>query len=313
MRPAAALLAAAVLLAPHAASAADSAQVRAAARMLVTKHTVGDNMRVLVETETPQGYEIDPPSEKADYAPFELKRVESSPIARGKNRVRRTFILHVTVFEKGSLTFPATVLRWRAPGGRSGEVKTEPFAVEIASVGRRPTDKDDIRTIKGPESFDPRRFWSMVAAILAGLLAVVLAVKITWRRLRRSPDDESLKPPHTRARLELERLKDADLVPAGRARDHAAGVADVLRRYIERRFGVEAMEKTTAELADSMRAKGLDRTLIDKVRALLERVDLIKFAKEEPSRPELDAAERVVLALVDETTPKTAEPGTKPA
>lgn len=283
---------------------ADSPQVRATARMLVTKHTVGDNMRVLIETETPHGYAIEPPSETTDFSPFELKRVESSPIARGKNRVRRTFILHVTVFEKGSLTFPSATVRWRSPEGKTGEVKTDPIAVEIVSVGKRPSDKNDIRPIKGPESFDRQKLWTSLGAILAGLLTLLLAAKIALRRFRRSPEDESTKPPQARVRLELDRLKDRDLASTGRAREHASGLADLLRRYVERRFGLAAMEKTTTELSDSLRGAGLDRSFIDKTRAILERLDLIKFAKEEPTRADLEMTEKSILAIVEETTPE---------
>lgn len=302
------LLAALFVLSFGATGYAESAQVRATARILVTKYTVGDNVRVLIETETPKGTTIEPPSEKSDLSPFELKKIETAPVARGKNRVRRTFILNVTAFEKGDLKFPSVALRWRAPDGRQGEVRTEPVTVTFASVGRRPSDKDDIRPIKSPASFGTRWFWNALAGALAGLLAAGLAGRLLWRRLRAKPEDESAKPPHVRAGLELERLKDRDLVGSGQAREYLAGLADILRRYIERRFNVEAMEKTTAELSESMKSRGFDRTVIERSRVFLERADAVKFARQEPSRAEWTAAEKELLAFVDETTPKT-QPG----
>jgi hypothetical protein len=85
-------------------------------------------------------------------------------------------------------------------------------------------------------------------------------------------------------------------------------LSDIVRRYLELRFGLRAPEQTTAEFLQEMR--GCTHLLPDQQSALrdfLERCDLVKFARVIPCPEECGAlaelARRVVVETASATTP----------
>ena len=291
-----------VLFAAQNAFAAVSS-VQATARVIPEKARLGDEIRLFVQVDRPKKYVLFPPSEKIDLAPFEVKKVELSPYVSGKNRVCETFILTLTVFQLGDLTVPPVRIQFQDHKGVRGEVKTEPVTVKIVSVGKKPADKDDIRSIKGPvaSGFAGARNWLLgsVAAILAVWLVVIVV-----RRLRKKfIDPESLKPPHERARLELERLKKQGFIEQHKTKEFYSGLSDILRRYLERQFGTETLERTTAEVVSALKEKTLDPEALEDIRKVLENSDLVKFAKYDPERSVTDELEKRLLNAVDRTRP----------
>ena len=58
-----------------------------------------------------------------------------------------------------------------------------------------------------------------------------------------------------------------------------SGVTDALREYISSRYGVSAMEMTTAEIFSDMKGTDVPQELLAEVKDLFERADFVKFAK----------------------------------
>ena len=58
-----------------------------------------------------------------------------------------------------------------------------------------------------------------------------------------------------------------------------SGVTDALREYIVSRYGVGAMEMTTAEIFDGLRGTDIPVDLYQEMKDLFERADFVKFAK----------------------------------
>ena len=80
-----------------------------------------------------------------------------------------------------------------------------------------------------------------------------------------------------------------------------SGVTDTLREYIAARYGISAMEMTTAEIFDSMKSTDVPSTLQNDVRDLFERADFVKFAKFVASDEDNAAALPVAVRFVTET------------
>ncbi len=72
-------------------------------------------------------------------------------------------------------------------------------------------------------------------------------------------------------------------------------VIDTLRHYIERRFAVQAMDRTTYEILWDL--EGIDRT-VDGLAGLLEEADLVKFAK---FKPDVAAGKRAIETAREDT------------
>ena len=158
----------------------------------------------------------------------------------------------------------------------------------------------DIRPDRPPQPISSAWGWIGGLGLLA---ALALAAWYAWRRYRRERSripSAVVIPPYRRA---LDRLRAAlDLVHDPER--FCVAVSDAVRWYLEERFQLRAPERTTeeflAELRLGERLSGLQQTLMGD---FLTRCDLVKFARHEPSEPELRELHNAAVRLVEETEP----------
>ena len=306
-----AVLAASLAAAPMAAQdAADAGQPAAPAletAVSAATAAVGDPVTVVVTVRHAPDAEVRWP-DPVDTGPFELldEPVTRSVAANGS--VESSLELRVAAFELGELSFPVLDLEVVDAGGEATALATEAAAVTIASVGR--DEGGDIRDIKGPLAIP-----FAVATLLpwiAALLAVAAVAAWLYRRYRRRSGPEALvpalppRPADEVAREALDALEAAGLLERGEIKTYHIRLSDIVRVYVEGRFRVDAMEMTTGEVIDGLLRTDADRGAVADVRRVLDRCDLVKFAKLRPAIP--DCRELLPLArrVVDVTTP--AEP-----
>lgn len=161
---------------------------------------------------------------------------------------------------------------------------------------------EDIRDIKPPV---PIPDWTWLFWVLGGALLAALLGWWWWRRRKRRParvevKPEELIPPHVRAK---ERLAEA-LRFIGQPKPFCTAVSDALRIYLEEQFDLHAPERTTEEFLDEVQASPrLDVAQKQLLADFLARCDLVKFARHEPTEPELRDLHGAALRLVVETEP----------
>ena len=126
-------------------------------------------------------------------------------------------------------------------------------------------------------------------------LAVALAVLgyLIYRYIRRRKENRGLfgkpepqDPPHIIALRELDRIRGEQLWQNGEEKLFYTGVTDALREYIEARFGVSAMEKTTSEIMGDLSDKKIEPRYYKELDELFKTADLVKFAKYVPQAAE---------------------------
>ena len=96
--------------------------------------------------------------------------------------------------------------------------------------------------------------------------------------------------PHERALDELNAIEAMRLPQQGRFKEHYSLVSDCVRGYVERAFGVPALERTTGEIQADLAAAGFAPEVQAALVAFLQDSDLIKFTTLTP-----DAASAVKL------------------
>lgn len=216
-------------------------------------------------------------------------------------RQQRT--LTITSWDSGYWAIPP--FRFIAGGDT---LVTDPLLLTVNTV---PVDTTKaIRPIKGiytvPFSFMDwlHDNWPWVAGGLA-LLAAIVALVIYFKR--RKPKEKEVAPPpppvpaHIIAMRELEELRGKKLCEQGFVKEHCAGLADILRAYIEKRYRVPALEQTTDELMAALRISALSKDKHTELQNLLQLADLAKFAKWKPSLPETDNMLASAIAFVQQT------------
>ncbi len=277
--------------------------VQIKARAWPARVTLGDEVRLVLQVDHPQNFSVTPPHLKMDLSPFEIKRIETEAPRYSQGRVKETFRMALTIFELGDLKIPSVSLRYTDSSKHGGVVISDPIPMKVVSVPKRVSDKNDIRPIKGPVSMDFGAVRAFFLSLFAVLLTVFLVVKIILRRKRFLEDLESLKPPHERAILELERLRNGGMLESGNVKGFYSELADILRRYLERRFSMDTLDKTTAEITRELKDKEFTAAVLEKITQVLEKSDLVKFAKLVPKRSLADELVTQLVQMVDETKP----------
>ena len=83
-------------------------------------------------------------------------------------------------------------------------------------------------------------------------------------------------------------------------KEYYTQLTNTLRAYIVSRFGFNAMEMTSSEIIENLRASG-DQKMIDELRMLFSTADLVKFAKYEIPMNENDANLVNAINFIDQT------------
>ncbi len=175
---------------------------------------------------------------------------------------------------------------------------TNSSPVLVRPAAAPPAGTNDLRPIKPPVEIPSG--WEWLWWTLASL-AVAVALFFLWRWWRRklaTPPVVPVIPPHVRAR---QRLQEALRLLAD-PRLFCIEVSDALRVYLEERFELRAPERTTEEfLVDLQSATHLNAAQKSSLAEFLDRCDLVKFAKFEPTELALRELQESALRLVDET------------
>ena len=113
--------------------------------------------------------------------------------------------------------------------------------------------------------------------------------------------DVPLLPPHEEAILYLDRLKSQKLWQQGRNKEYYTEITDTLRRYIYRRYGVNAMEMTSYEILEIIQRESEVQSVYDTLKQVLQLSDYVKFAKFHPLPDENDLSMMNAYLFVNQT------------
>ena len=115
-------------------------------------------------------------------------------------------------------------------------------------------------------------FWAL-ALLIIGLVAWIVS-------RRRTVDGPAFKEPaHITALRKLDKWRGDKYWAPDKQKQFYSGVTDALREYIVARYGVGAMEMTTAEIFEGLRGTDIPVDLYEEMKDLFERADFVKFAK----------------------------------
>ena len=108
-------------------------------------------------------------------------------------------------------------------------------------------------------------------------------------------------PAHEKALKEINDIKQHHTTSNQETqKEYYTHLTNTLRAYIVSRFGFNAMEMTSSEIIDNLRASG-DQKMIDELRMLFSTADLVKFAKYEIPMNENDANLVNAINFIDQT------------
>jgi hypothetical protein len=284
---------------------------------------VGDPVNVNLMVETPDEYEVRFPEAEDFGEPGAMatRRVAMPPAASPEPRPsatglawRRTFTIEPLV--SGTLEIPSLVVKvGRRPTGPETrpafdqELVSAPLKLEVISAltaGDRPERPRDITGTLLP-SRSPMPAWKrglILATAVASLAGAYAAYRAVRRRARRPPPPVL---PEVWALRALAELGTYDWLEPARVREYYYRLTEIVRRYIEMKFGLAAPEMTTEEF---LRALARDRQALPydagRLGQFLEACDFVKYAALHPRREDAESALSTARAFVHATAAATA-------
>ncbi|MBR0330236.1 MAG: hypothetical protein IIX12_01415 [Alistipes sp.] len=152
--------------------------------------------------------------------------------------------------------------------------------------------------------------WGLLALVVLVALLVALDryLKARGRRLGDLFKPAPPQPPHVIAIAALEALHHQKLWQNNKHKLYYSLLTEILRTYIDGRWGVSAMEMTSDEIIAAMRSVELpDKARMD-LTAILRDADLVKFAKFAPEAEQNENDYQKAYYFVEETKPVEENP-----
>lgn len=117
-------------------------------------------------------------------------------------------------------------------------------------------------------------------------------------------------PPYEKAIDELSRLRAEKLCEQGKEKEFYTRLTDILRIYLNGRFGINAMEMTSTQIRRVLEANEETRLSKENMERVLETADFVKFAKVRPLPDDNVRAFNSAMQFVEDTKPRPVIPET---
>ncbi len=246
------------------------------------------------------------PGMAANLGAFEIRSYEPPRSEKKNGLIADRVAYTISTFDIGEFEIPPLTFRYTLPGDTTQHIlQTEKLKIVVESL--KPSEAGDIRDIKGPLGL-PRSYrqfilWGSLA------LAVALLLSALYYVYQRKKAGKSLlpkkveppRPPHEVALQALQDLKSSSLLAEGRVKEYYIRVSEIIRRYIEGRYFIVALELTTYELIERLRAADVEPEMVQLTQEFLDSCDLVKFAKYQPTEDENQQVLERAFEIVERT------------
>jgi hypothetical protein len=271
--------------------------------------TIGDPVRCDITVIYSSGLKPIPLA-PATTGEFELVSVLNPSIkALPNDDIQTTTPVILTTFSTGTVTIQPFVLNFLTAEGQQVEAKTQSIDIHVQSLLEKKGDEGRLRPLKGTYDYKSY-FWLWVTFLVIAVLVLAYYLVRHIRRKKQGDVDDStpLKPAEETAWEALQKLEESDLRERGELKEFYVRLSTILRVYLEQRYSISCMERTTSELLADIRKLDLSFDTTVSVRTFIENGDLVKFAKFTPDAASVDEDLNRVKQFIVSTTPQqTAE------
>ncbi len=278
--------------------------VRATARVDSNRILIGDWITLHIELQQLPNIQVQWPVIADSLEGLEIIRRDTPVVKTNGESVLQTCTFVLTAFDSGTKVIPPLVFKYRTPGDTTVKfAETSPIPVFVRGIAID-TSKE-IRDIKAP-----LRVPISFADVLPYLIGLVLLGLVIWlivyirRRLARGEPiipEAPQRPAHEVALEALHSLEAEHVWQRGKVKEYYSSLTDIVRTYIERRFSVIAMEMTSDEILASKPIRSLPNEIVPRLRDLLLRADLVKFAKYQPAPGDNETGMQEAVEFVEQT------------
>ena len=206
-------------------------------------------------------------------------------------------IYKLTQFDSGVYTIPRQKI---IIGDQSFFTDSLKVAVNTIEVDTTKQKLYDIKPMIEVEKSGSNWWKWLLGILLAIALVAFLLYWFIWRKKPLTEEEEiALLPPYDRAKLALSKLDESQYLMRSEIKEYYSELTFIIRKYLDEKVYDRALESTTAELIQRLKLLKdgnqipLSKDTINNIESILQRADLVKFAKSSPD---------TVLAEMDKMT-----------
>lgn len=241
---------------------------------------------------------------------FEIIEFHSIDTIINKNRsitIKQDLIL--TAYDTGIHILPAFEIPYYNGGdydtARSSEISINVTGVDLDLSG-------DIKDIYPPIATPFN--WREIIPYLLYIISLIALIGIgiyAWIYLKKQNTNEEtveIKPveaAHIDALRQLAILEKENLIQKRQIREFHNRLTEQVRRYIENRFSLNVMEKTSDEILNQVKDNNVDKDSFYALEQILMTGDLVKFAKVKPSDKENEKSLNNAYIFINNTKETT--------
>jgi hypothetical protein len=234
-----------------------------------------------------------------------LEVIQSYPVDTVKidGRYELTKRYGLTQFDSGRYVIPRFKIFINNQAFLTDSLLVEVANVQVDTLKQKMYDIKDI----APAEETMGNWWKYVLAILVLAGIAVLVYWFLKKRQEKKLQEEVFKTPIEKATTLLDTLERKELWQKGEVKAYYSELTDIARNYIEEAIEIPAMESTTSELIQGLRAASvkkkmtLSQEIIENLERVLKQADLVKFAKSKPLDFEItedrNKIQKVILTL----------------
>jgi hypothetical protein len=270
---------------------------------------VGDRVHFGVTMLVPKGSQVVPPATDNGFGKFIVKEWTSDKSEK-KNADSLSFNYIITTYSAEPCTIPSLSFV-QTSGAKTDTLRTDVFPLRVVLVPP-PSAQDTavIRDIKGLETVGkPSLLWLWIVLGLLGIVLAVLALRRFRKKLGGSAPAVPPKPPYEEAIEALRALEEKQYISKGMIREYVFGLSDIVKRYIERRYAINAAEFTTEEMLDWIQISPLEPSQRKACEWFFSTADPVKFAKWTPDTDTVRRFGADMRAFIEQTRPAPAQAG----
>ncbi len=268
---------------------------------------IGDPFIIQVVMTLKPGVTLAPVAYQGRLGDWEVLKVSTGTVRCEGEVCHRVDELTLRTYLSGSVKLPAMPFGFEQ-GGQKGEFRPLPLTIKVD--GLPPKKGDQPGKLRGLKPVQGMISWWLAGWVTLGV-AVALAGLWWWLKRRGLIPTFSAGPPplppEEMARQRLRQLQQSSLAGQRQDKLYYSQLTDILRRYLEGRYHINAVDRTTHELSRVLKQTTCPRSETVKVMDLLTFSDLVKFAKAGAEEKELHDHWQMVWDFVQTTTPVPVE------
>lgn len=267
---------------------------------------IGEQAHLRLEVTMPKGARLEWPTLQSNqYVTPGVEVVavaDGKTVETGKEQQKACRVYTITSFDESLYALPALPVKVNGKTYRGGTSALKVITVDVDTLHPNqyypPKDVQD-----NPFLWSEWRpfLWLSVLTLALALLVFYLFVRLRENK----PIITKLRivrhvPAHQRALSAIEKIKAERMQQSEDQKAYYTQLTDTLRKYIQERFGFNAMEMTSSEIIGRLQENG-DKKMLDELRELFTTADLVKFAKYSTLINENDLNLVNAVNFIDET------------